>query len=98
MSGLRKPTFGVHNPSPIKKRNKKKTSTFVTPPLQDVRRMALLNRLEKLRNNNEPENLADSIMDQCENEDLEEVEPEAMDTPMCDDSTKFGNCLIYSYV
>ncbi|KAM6489594.1 hypothetical protein JOM56_014916 [Amanita muscaria] len=48
-AGSRQPNFGVHNPSPIKKRNKKKTNTYVTPPLQDVRRTALLNRLQELR-------------------------------------------------
>jgi hypothetical protein len=89
---LRKPTFGLHNPSPIKRRNKKKSSTFVTPPLQDVRRLALLDRLEALRNNTNlnESGMADNIIDQSENDELDEMDPEAMETPMFDDITELG--------
>ncbi|KIL57472.1 hypothetical protein M378DRAFT_16228 [Amanita muscaria Koide BX008] len=87
-AGSRQPNFGVHNPSPIKKRNKKKTNTYVTPPLQDVRRTALLNRLQELRSGIDAETLADDVAE-SENEDLAEVEGETVDAPMFDGSTEF---------
>jgi hypothetical protein len=48
MSSGKRPTFGVHNPSPIKKRNVKKTSTIVVPSLQEARRAELFKKLQQL--------------------------------------------------
>jgi hypothetical protein len=42
-------TFGTYNPSPIKKQNKKKTRTYVIPPLHESRRDDLFKRLTELR-------------------------------------------------
>jgi len=89
-AGLRQPSFRFHNPSPIKKRNKKKTNTYVTPPLQGVQQTALFNWLQELcSRNNKPESLANDIVEN-ENEELEDVETEAVDMAMFDDSAKFG--------
>jgi hypothetical protein len=87
-AGSRQPSFGFHNPSPIKKRNKKKTNTYVTPPLQGERQKALWNRLQELRSrNSQPKSLANDIV---ENEELEEIDHEAVDTAMFDDNTEYG--------
>ena len=48
MSGSRKPKFGIHNPSPIKKRNVKKTTSFVVPSLLEARCAELFNKLQHL--------------------------------------------------
>lgn len=48
MSSSKRPTFGVHNPSPIKKRNVKKTNTIVVPSLQEARRAELFSKLQQL--------------------------------------------------
>jgi hypothetical protein len=95
-AGSRQPSFGFHNPSPIKKRNKKKTNTYVTPPLQGERQTALFNRLQELRSrNNEPKNMDDIIENEIE--DLEEIDPshEAVDTAMFDASTEYGKSVIF---
>ncbi|KIL64034.1 hypothetical protein M378DRAFT_643237 [Amanita muscaria Koide BX008] len=52
----KRPTFGVHNPSPIKKRNIKKTNTFVVPSLQEARRAELLSKLQQLQHNDSEPN------------------------------------------
>ncbi|KAM6489784.1 hypothetical protein JOM56_014807 [Amanita muscaria] len=52
----KRPTFGVHNPSPIKKRNIKKTNTFVVPSLQEARRAELLSKLQLLQHNDSEPN------------------------------------------
>ena len=52
MSGSRRPTFGVHNPSPIKKRNVKKTTSFVVPSLLEARRAELFSKLQQLYHEN----------------------------------------------
>lgn len=93
-AGSRQPSFGFHNPSPIRTRNKKKTNTYVTPPLQGERQTALFNRLQELRSRNiEPNSLANDIIGNEINE-LEEVDEavdhEAADVAMFDDSAEFG--------
>jgi len=87
-TGFKKPSFGVHNPSPIKKRNKRKTNTYVTPPLQDARRMVLLNRLKELRGgHNESETLDGEIE---ELDDIQQDAVEDMEIDMFDSVAEFG--------
>jgi hypothetical protein len=54
--------------------------------------MALLDRLEALRNNTNlnESGMADNIVDQSENDELDEMDPEAMETAMFDDITELG--------
>ncbi|KIL60920.1 hypothetical protein M378DRAFT_13837, partial [Amanita muscaria Koide BX008] len=59
MSSSKTPTFGIHNPSPIKKRNVKKTNKFVVSSLHEARRAELFSKLQELHyhENSEPNDI-----------------------------------------